>query len=97
MAYKTLLAEADAVCDKQVQDIFRWSTHPFEENSVVGPSLACQCAEVVRPGALSCREVAAVLQSCKSHGFGDTSCAVTVTASAGSVARGIGRNQCAAP
>ena len=65
VAYKTLLAKADAVCNDQVQDVFRCITHPFEKTSVVGPSVACQCAVVVRPGALSCQEVAAVLQSHK--------------------------------
>ena len=48
-----------------MQDVFRWSTHPFEKNSVEGPSVACQCAVVVQPGALSSQEVAAVLQSHK--------------------------------
>lgn len=65
MAYKTLLAEADAVCMDQVQDVFQWTTHPLEKNAGVGPSVACQCAAVVRPGALSSQEVAAVLQSHK--------------------------------
>ena len=65
VAYETLLVEADAVGKDRVQDVFRWSTHPFEKNSVVGPTVGCQCAVVVRPGALASQDVAAVLQSHK--------------------------------
>ncbi len=65
VAYDTLLAEADAVCADQVQDVFRWSTHPLKKHSVVGPPIACQSAAVVQPGCLSRQEVAAVLQSHK--------------------------------
>lgn len=71
-AYEPLLAEADAVCTDQVQDVFRWSTHPLEWNSAVEPTANCQCAAVVQPGSLSCQEVAAVFQSHKLEG-----CAVT--------------------
>lgn len=64
-AYEMFLAESDAVCTDQVQDVFRWSTHPLEWNSAVRPTAACQCSAVVQSGSLSCQEVAVVFLSHK--------------------------------
>jgi hypothetical protein len=62
--YETLLAEADAVRTDRVQDVFRWSSHPFDKasdsNEVV---ISCQATVDPPSGALSRHEVAAVLHS----------------------------------
>lgn len=65
VSYKELLGEADAVHTDKVQDVFRWSNHPFDTASDVEPVVGCQCAFVSQPGALSEQEVATVLQSHK--------------------------------
>lgn len=62
--YETLLAEANAVYTDRVQDVFRWSTHPFD-NASNTREVAVNCQSAVRnpAGSLSRQEVAAVFDS----------------------------------
>ena len=64
--YQMLLREAAAVCPDQVQDVFRWSSHPIDRISQTdGEAVHCQSAVISSYGALSKADVAAVLHSRK--------------------------------
>ena len=62
--YECLLADANAVQSDQIQDVFRWSAHPFDTATVTQEvAIHCQAAVGSSPGTLSRQEVAAVFDS----------------------------------
>ncbi len=64
--YNELLAEAADVRTDHVQDVFRWSTHPFDSTpDTEGVAVACHTAKAFLPGTVSMQEVEAVLHSCR--------------------------------
>ncbi|KAL0147456.1 hypothetical protein M9458_057241 [Cirrhinus mrigala] len=64
--YSELLAEVADVHTDHVQDVFRWSTHPFHSTpDTEGVAVACHTAKASLPGTLSIQEVEAVLHSCR--------------------------------
>ncbi len=63
--YNDLLAEAADLRTDHVQNVFRWSTHPFDSTpDTEGVAVACHTAKAFLPGMLSMQEVEAVLHSC---------------------------------
>ncbi len=64
--YNELLAEAADVRTDHVQDVFRWSTHPFDGTpDTEGVAVACHTAKAFFAGTVSMQEVEAVLHSCR--------------------------------
>lgn len=64
--YNKLLAEAEAVQTDHIQDVFRWSNHPFDSTpDTEGVAVACHTVKVSIPGTMSKQEVEAVLHSCR--------------------------------
>ncbi|KAL0149055.1 hypothetical protein M9458_055670, partial [Cirrhinus mrigala] len=64
--YSELLAEAADVHTDHVQDVFRWSTHPFDSiPDTEGVAVACHTAKASLLGTMSTQEVEAVLHSCR--------------------------------
>lgn len=79
--YEALLAEAAAVQSDRVQDVFRWSTHPFDADAGGCPprvetpvaavvAMNCQSSVSVSPGSLTPQEVSAVLDSRRNWSVG---------------------------
>ncbi len=60
-----MLAEAADLHTDHVQDVFRWSTQPFDSTpDTEGVAVACITAKAFLPGTVSMQEVEAVLHSC---------------------------------